>query len=147
MKIQKIKPKIFPEHGNINVRKRVKFGIDPTGSRLHLGHLVPLKVVKELMGQKKDITIILGTFNETRPMLSRSQVIVGTDGQKMSKSKNNCVFLDDSKEIITNKIHKTSDPIVDNWISLLSNEIEFSEDPRERKENFIKELIELLGVL
>lgn len=76
--------KRFPEHGNITNVKKVKFGIDPTGSELHLGHLVPLRIVKELYHQKKDITLVVGTFTallgdpsgqeKTRPILTETQV-------------------------------------------------------------------------
>ncbi|MEK6829509.1 MAG: tyrosine--tRNA ligase [Nanoarchaeota archaeon] len=75
---------IFPEGSDINGLKKVKFGIDPTFPRLHLGHLVPLRVVKKLQEQGKDITIVLGTFtaqmgdpsgrDQTRPILSAEEV-------------------------------------------------------------------------
>lgn len=40
----------------------VKFGIDPTGPDLHLGHLLPLRIVKKFKDLGFDIQIILGTF-------------------------------------------------------------------------------------
>lgn len=84
MNIRLFKPKIFPEHGNITVRRNVKFGIDPTGSRLHLGHFVPLLSVKEMIRLKKDVVIVIGGLtgrlgdptgvNATRPILSSIEV-------------------------------------------------------------------------
>jgi tyrosyl-tRNA synthetase len=81
--------KRFPEHGNITQLKRVKFGIDPTGSELHLGHLVPLRIVRELHEQKKEITLVIGTFTallgdptgqeKTRPILTETQVRYNAD--------------------------------------------------------------------
>lgn len=75
---------IFPEDANIDKLKRVKFGIDPTFPKLHLGHLVPLRIVKQLQEQGKEVTIVLGTFtaqmgdptgkDKTRPILSREDV-------------------------------------------------------------------------
>ncbi len=41
---------------------RVKFGIDPTSDKLHLGHLIPLQLVKEFKDDGHQIDIILGTF-------------------------------------------------------------------------------------
>jgi len=75
---------IFPEGSDINSLKKVKFGIDPTFPQLHLGHLVPLRIVKQLQEQGKEITIVLGTFtaqmgdpsgkDQTRPILSKEEV-------------------------------------------------------------------------
>jgi tyrosyl-tRNA synthetase len=79
-----ITAEIFPEGSNIKGLKRVKFGIDPTFPALHLGHLVPLRIVKQLQEQGKEITIVLGTFtaqmgdpsgkDQTRPILSEKEV-------------------------------------------------------------------------
>ena len=56
----------FPEHTNpfIHGPKQgiVKFGIDPTGPELHLGHLMPLRLVKKLKDTGSKIHIVLGTF-------------------------------------------------------------------------------------
>lgn len=80
---------IFPEDADLSSLKKVKFGIDPTFPRLHLGHLVPLRVVKKMQEQGKDITIVLGTFtaqmgdpsgrDETRPILSKEEVEKNAD--------------------------------------------------------------------
>jgi len=79
-----INTEIFPEGSDIKGLNRVKFGIDPTFPALHLGHLVPLRIVKKLQDEGKDITIVLGTFtaqmgdpsgkDETRPILSEEEV-------------------------------------------------------------------------
>lgn len=75
--------KIFPE-GEITGLRRVKFGIDPTFPRLHLGHFVPLRIVRKLQREGHDVTIVLGTFtaqmgdpsgrDSTRPILSAEEV-------------------------------------------------------------------------
>jgi len=74
--------KLFPEDADLTPKKRVKFGIDPTAPRLHLGHFVPLRQVKKLQDKGHEITIVLGTFtatlgdptgrDKTRPLLNPS---------------------------------------------------------------------------
>lgn len=55
---------IFPDTEKINFSKKlnIKFGIDPTSDKLHLGHLVPLLLLKKLWREGHNISIILGTF-------------------------------------------------------------------------------------
>lgn len=79
----------FPENAEIRKGARVKFGIDPTLDRLHLGHFVPLRLVKKLQQQGHPVTIVLGTFtaqlgdpsgrDQTRPLLSRNTVEENAD--------------------------------------------------------------------
>lgn len=74
----------FPEDASLSGLSRVKFGIDPTRDRLHLGHMVPLRIARKLQQQGKHLTLVLGTFtaqmgdpsgqDQTRPILSREQV-------------------------------------------------------------------------
>lgn len=76
-----MKPTIFPAGEKINTSKKlkVKFGIDPTSDKLHLGHLIPLLKLKEMWEQGHEVHLILGTFtaqlgdpsgkNEMRPIL------------------------------------------------------------------------------
>lgn len=64
-------------------KSSVKFGIDPTSDKLHLGHLIPLRIVKDLMSKGHEIDIVLGTFtaqmgdpsgkDKTRPILSEDE--------------------------------------------------------------------------
>lgn len=63
----------------------VKFGIDPTADKLHLGHLIPLLLCKKLQSEGKQIKIILGTFTaqigdptgkeKTRPIISKEETV------------------------------------------------------------------------
>ena len=79
----------FPERAESFVRKavkplKVKFGIDPTRNRLHLGHFVPLRVCRKLQEQGHHLDLILGTLtaqlgdpsgqDKTRPILSEEEV-------------------------------------------------------------------------
>lgn len=80
---------IFPKTADITRCKRVKFGIDPTFPRLHLGHLVPIRLVNKMIEEGKDVTIVLGTFtaqlgdpsgrDKTRPILSPEEVETNAD--------------------------------------------------------------------
>lgn len=252
----------FPENQKIPTKSRVKFGIDPTAPRLHLGHLVPLRVVKQLKKEGHEIYIVIGTFTamlgdpsgreQTRPMLTKEEVtknstkikeqirnilvdgyeivhntlpantltlhdffmlaskftlsyvtsrdafqkriennhpislhellvpimqgwdsvflkaeieiggqdqlfnfqvarkmqedrgqkpqlcilcpiINGIDGRKMSKSFDNCIFLDDTPDDIFGKCMSVSDKTMEEWIPLLTDLKELSENPMERK--------------
>jgi len=63
---------------------RVKLGLDPTAPDLHVGHLVPLDVLREFQDDGHTIVLIVGDFtamigdpsgrSETRPILTREQV-------------------------------------------------------------------------
>lgn len=75
--------KILPEGSSIPTSGVVKLGIDPTSDKLHLGHLVPIRMVKKLKDSGMDAHFILGTFtamlgdpsgrSDMRPMLSAQQ--------------------------------------------------------------------------
>lgn len=63
---------------------RVKFGIDPTGSDIHIGHAVPLRKLKQFQEAGHQIILLIGDYtamigdpsgrNDTRPLLTREQV-------------------------------------------------------------------------
>ena len=67
----------------------IKFGIDPTGSELHLGHLFIIKKLQILQTFGNKIVIILGDFtasvgdpsgrDTTRPSLSKDTIITNTN--------------------------------------------------------------------
>lgn len=64
---------------------RVKLGIDPSGTELHLGHAVPLRKLKQFQDLGHEVFFLIGTFtgrigdptgkSETRKMLSEEQVM------------------------------------------------------------------------
>jgi len=79
-----MKTETFPPNSTIPKEKsRVKFGIDPTSDKLHLGHLVPLRMVKTLKDMGHTIDVVLGSFtaqmgdpsekDKMRPMLSDTE--------------------------------------------------------------------------
>jgi len=65
-------------------RLRVKLGIDPTGSRLHLGHAVVLRILRRFQDLGHTAVLIIGDTtaaigdpsgrNETRPPLTRTEI-------------------------------------------------------------------------
>ena len=67
-----------------NTPLRVKLGIDPSGTDLHLGHAVPLRKLKQFQDLGHQVYFLIGTFtgrigdptgkSETRKMLSTEQV-------------------------------------------------------------------------
>lgn len=54
----------FPHNEEVDFTKKlnVKFGIDPTADRLHLGHLVPLRFARKMLDDGHNLDIVLGTF-------------------------------------------------------------------------------------
>lgn len=82
---------IFPKQDFKFTDKKlnIKFGIDPTSDKLHLGHLIPLMVIKDLQMQGHNIDIVLGTFtsqlgdpsekDSMRPILSSKQTKENAD--------------------------------------------------------------------
>lgn len=63
---------------------RIKFGIDPTGSKIHLGRAIPLRKLREFQKLGHQIVLIIGDFtaqvgdasdkSEKRPMLTRELI-------------------------------------------------------------------------
>lgn len=63
---------------------RIKFGIDPTGPKIHLGRAVPIRKLREFQRLGHHIVLIIGDFtaqigdasdkSDKRPMLTRAQI-------------------------------------------------------------------------
>jgi len=76
--------KIFPNGQSIIGRKVVKWGIDPTGSRLHLGHFVAIRFLRNMLREHRDVVVVIGDLTaqigdpsgvvKERPMLEREVV-------------------------------------------------------------------------
>jgi len=106
-----MKTTTFPENINPFEKKGVvKLGIDPTGPELHLGHLLPIKLVKEFIEKGFEAHIVLGTFtaqigdatgrDTTRPILSSEKTAENAES-----------ILSQIKRILGNdiKVHFNSD--------------------------------------
>ena len=67
----------------------MKFGIDPTRDRLHLGHFVPLRLARKLQKQGHELDLVLGTLtaqlgdpsgqDKTRPILTEEDCRANAD--------------------------------------------------------------------
>ncbi|MBI9032120.1 tyrosine--tRNA ligase [bacterium] len=68
---------------------RIKYGIDPTGSQVHIGHLVPIRKMRQFQDLGHIGVIIIGDFtaqigdptgkNETRPTLTKEQIMINCE--------------------------------------------------------------------
>lgn len=102
-------------------------------SDLELGgndQLFNLLVGKEMMGQ--DI--------KTFPLL------IGLDGtHKMSKSMNNCIYLDESPLDIFSKVMSISDELMNNWIDIFEFNLDRSIHPKELKKDLADAILSSLS--
>jgi tyrosyl-tRNA synthetase len=98
---------------------RIKFGIDPTGPKIHIGRAIPLRKLREFQKLGHQIVLIVGDFtaqvgdasdkSEKRPMLTRAAIDENLKDYKSQISK----ILDLSKtEFVYNN----------DWLSKLSFE-------------------------
>lgn len=96
---------------------RVKFGIDPTGARIHIGRAIPIRKLREFQQLGHQVVLIVGDFTaqvgdasdktEKRPMLTRAAIDENLKDYKSQISK----ILDISKtEFVYNN----------DWLSKLS---------------------------
>jgi tyrosyl-tRNA synthetase len=82
---------------------RVKFGIDPTGPRIHIGRSVAIHKMRQFQQLGHQVVLIIGQFtaqigdasdkNSTRPMLTREQVEANMQHYKQQIS----LILDENK--------------------------------------------------
>lgn len=96
---------------------RVKFGIDPTGARIHIGRAIPIRKLREFQQLGHQVVLLVGDFTaqvgdasdktEKRPMLTRAAIDENLKDYKSQISK----ILDISKtEFVYNN----------DWLSKLS---------------------------
>lgn len=97
----------------------IKFGIDPTGDKLHLGHFVILDALNDL-AKNHHVTVVLGDYtaqigdpsgrNKERPLISYLEI------------ENNCFSLEkEIKNLFSNlKIKRNSEWLVDNMQNYFS---------------------------
>lgn len=80
-----MKFKIFPEGEELpKPPAKVKIGIDATSDKLHIGHLVPLRIARHLANEGHQVDLVIGTFtgrigdpsgqDKTRPVLEQRDV-------------------------------------------------------------------------
>ncbi|MFW5853128.1 MAG: tyrosine--tRNA ligase [Patescibacteria group bacterium] len=57
-----ITEKELTEKLNSGKKLKIKFGIDPTGAQIHLGHVVPIMLLRQFLRAGHDIDFIIGDF-------------------------------------------------------------------------------------
>ena len=87
---------------------------------------------------------IQGSFNQEPEVCVMFPIIRGSDGNKMSKSAGNCIYLD--MPDIEGKIMSIPDDVMDEWLPLFTDvpKEEWPEHPKKRKEFLAQEIIEQL---
>ena len=68
----------------IGKKLRIKFGIDPTGSDMHIGHAVPLRKLRQFQDMGHQVILLIGDYtamvgdptgrDQTRPVLKRENI-------------------------------------------------------------------------
>ena len=75
-----------------------------------------------------------------------SPMIVGTDGNQMSKTSGNCIWIEDSPSDMFGKIMSISDDLINKYFDLLTNISSTSvkdKNPRDRKVKLAKEIVKI----
>ena len=75
-----------------------------------------------------------------------SPMIVGTDGNQMSKTSGNCIWIEDSPSDMFGKIMSISDNLINKYFDLLTNISSASvkdKNPRDRKVKLAKEIVKI----
>jgi len=94
------------------------------------------------VGLGRDVQKHFGSEKQQIGMLM--PILVGTDGtQKMSKSLNNSIGIDEHPISMFSKLEKIADHLVDDYITLLTNcELDnFSDNPREKQKQMAFEVV------
>jgi tyrosyl-tRNA synthetase len=111
-----MKPTQFPHNEKIDFSKKlnVKFGIDPTSDKLHLGHLIPLLHAKKFWLDGHHVDIVLGTFtaqlgdpsgkDTMRPILNLEETQKNAESicLQVSRIFNNTTWDDDDLQVHLN---------------------------------------------
>lgn len=89
--------KIYPNGSSIVNKKIVKWGIDPTGSRLHLGHFVAIRFLRKMLAEYRDVVVIIGNLTASigdpsgtvkeRPVLHKEVVDMNADFMEIQLKK------------------------------------------------------------
>jgi tyrosyl-tRNA synthetase len=87
---------------------------------------VALNVDLEVGGTDQMFNMLIGRelqekMNHTNKFVLTTRMILGTDGDQMSKSSGNCIWLDDSAEDMYGKVMSIPDHMMDEYETLLTN--------------------------
>jgi len=113
---------------------------------------VYLDVDLEIGGTDQIFNMLIGRdlqrrMNDREKFVLTSPMIVGTDGNPMSKTTGNCIWIDDSAEDKYGKIMSIPDNLIDSYAELLTRletkELNFLKSPRDKKARVAKEIVRM----
>ncbi len=134
---------------------RVKFGIDPTGTKIHIGHAVPFRKLRQFQDAGHQVVLVIGGFtasigdptekNEARPPLSLAQVQENAKDYLLQVGK----ILDIKKTEVVNNRDWFEKMNVEDFIKLAAynsasqifSRKDFSDRLKSKKEVFLHELL------
>jgi len=75
---------------------RVKLGIDPTGTDIHLGHSIPVQKLRAFQDAGHTAVLIIGDFTAQLAILGKSKCVASSQKQKkqLKLSKPSTSFFD-----------------------------------------------------
>lgn len=113
---------------------------------------VAMDVDLEIAGSDQLFNMLVGrdlqkTYNNKDKDVLTTKLLIGTDGQKMSKSLGNTIALAESPKEMFGKIMSISDDLIGNYVELCTDleikEQEIMQSPREAKVLLAKEIIKM----
>lgn len=115
---------------------------------------VVLDVDVELGGTDQEFNMLAGrtlqkAFGKREKFVMTTKLLEGTDGRKMSKSYDNCIYLDDAPNDMFGKVMSVKDELMEQYFELCT-EVDMAEakkllkgDPRDAKVRLAKEIVTL----
>lgn len=83
-------------------------------------------------------------FGQEPEVCIMTPIINGTDGRKMSKSFDNCIWVDEDPRDIFGKVMSLSDETCEEWIQVFMEKEPVVEHPMDRKKSLAWAIVELL---
>lgn len=115
---------------------------------------VVLDVDVELGGTDQEFNMLAGrtlqkAFGKREKFVMTTKLLEGTDGRKMSKSYDNCIYLDDAPNDMFGKVMSVKDDLMEQYFELCT-EVDMAEvkkllkgNPRDAKVRLAKEIVTL----
>ena len=115
---------------------------------------VVLDVDVELGGTDQEFNMLAGrtlqkAFGKREKFVMTTKLLEGTDGRKMSKSYDNCIYLDDAPNEMFGKVMSVKDDLMEQYFELCTN-VDMAEakkvlkgNPRDAKVRLAKEIVTL----
>lgn len=120
---------------------------------------VVMDVDLEIGGTDQEFNMLMGRelqkkMNGKEKYVLTTPMIMGTDGRQMSKTSNNCVWLDDSPEEMYGKLMSINDDLIfdyfklctdvsDEELSEIASELKTTKNPRDQKARMASEVVSI----